>query len=309
MPCYYPRQAYRSATVNPSGKRSLVFNIRQADELDSKGLLIKCCQCIGCRLTRSRNWAIRCMHEASLHQDNCFITLTYADEHLPEYGNLQFKDFQDFMKRLRKCFGNGIRFFHCGEYGDQFSRPHYHAILFNHDFYDKVHWRTTPRGDDIYISKTLADLWPFGHHEIGACTFESAAYVARYIVKKRFGLDADDHYEFLDEYGEYKQRPREYITMSRRPGIAKGWFDKYYKDVYPEDHVLIERNGIKIPVNPPNYYDRAYEIVDPFAMEDVKFQRTKNALLYQQDNQFDRLQVREQIQLMKLRQLQRTYET
>ena len=91
------------------------------------------------------------------------------------------------MKKLRKALGkNGkrIRFFHCGEYGESTSRPHYHAIIFGYDFPDKKKWRTTDRGDILYRSPLLETLWDKGSSEIGSVTFESAAYVARYSLKK-----------------------------------------------------------------------------------------------------------------------------
>ena len=108
MACFHPLRAYYSKQINDSGKRSLVFNLRQA--YDDTSVTISCGSCIGCRLERSRQWAVRCMHEAQLYRDNCFITLTYSDLHLPEDGSLHVKHFQDFMKRFRKKFGSGISF-------------------------------------------------------------------------------------------------------------------------------------------------------------------------------------------------------
>ena len=136
MPCYRPIKGYRSRRLNAeTGKRPVVFNPR--DGFYDQPVDLPCGQCIGCRLERSRQWAIRCVHEASLHERNCFITLTYRDECLPTNGSLDLDAFQKFMKRLRRRFGEGVRFFHCGEYGENFGRPHYHAILFNLDFSDK----------------------------------------------------------------------------------------------------------------------------------------------------------------------------
>ena len=131
MPCFCPLEGWRSKDRSSTGKRKIVFNPR--DALRDMPVTVPCGQCIGCRLERSRQWAVRCIHEASLHEDNCFITLTYDDAHLPTDLSLNVSHFQKFMKRLRKRFGEGIRFFHCGEYGENFGRPHYHACLFTSD--------------------------------------------------------------------------------------------------------------------------------------------------------------------------------
>ena len=131
MPCYTPLKGWRSQERTESGKRAITFRLREG--YADMPVDVPCGQCIGCRLERSRQWAVRCMHEASLYENNCFITLTYNEDHIPSDGSLKKDHFQKFMKRLRKKFGAGIRFFHCGEYGAELSRPHYHAILFNFD--------------------------------------------------------------------------------------------------------------------------------------------------------------------------------
>ena len=136
MPCFHPLEGYWSKDRNPSGKRSLTFNAREA--FTDKKIDVPCGRCVGCRLERSRQWAIRCVHEASLYDNNCFITLTYDSDHVPSDGSLRVEDFQNFMKRLRKSVApRRVRFFHCGEYGERGDRPHYHAILFNLDFDDR----------------------------------------------------------------------------------------------------------------------------------------------------------------------------
>ena len=151
MACYHPMQGYRSAEVTKNGKRKIVFS-PQKGYIDLP-VKVACGQCIGCRLERSRQWAIRCVNEASLYRGNCFITLTYSDEYLPQNKSLDKRDFQLFMKRLRKEFSSErIRYFHCGEYGcsckvcglsaklcrrvgcgsfvEGLGRPHYHALFF-----------------------------------------------------------------------------------------------------------------------------------------------------------------------------------
>lgn len=192
------------------------------------------------------------MHEASMHRDNCFITLTYSDENLPAYGSLVKSDFQKFMKRLRKEIApETVRFFHAGEYGERLGRPHYHACLFGYAFPDKVEF--TRRGEfPVYRSRLLERLWPFGLSEVGSLTFESAAYVARYVTKKITGKAAEDHYSVVDaETGESVQLLAEYATMSRRPGIGARWYEKYGAEVFPNDEVVMRGRAMK----PPRAYD------------------------------------------------------
>lgn len=303
MPCYNPLTGFYSKNLNSTGKRNIVFNIREA--LDDRSLSIPCGRCIGCKLERSRQWAMRCMHESSLYEQNCFLTLTYSPEKLPEGGTLIKKDFQDFMKRLRKANPDSkIRYFHCGEYGDKNQRPHYHAIIFNYDFNDKQ-IKQIRNENIVYTSQQLTKLWPHGLHEIGTVTFESAAYVARYVTKKITGDLAFYHYTHFDEFGEItKDLLPEYTTMSRRPGIGKPWLEKYKTDVYPDDFVLVRGKKIK----PPKYYDNLLSKQDPFMIDDVKERREKNGKLNSKNNTPQRLLVRETIQKLKAKLLKRTYE-
>lgn len=298
MTCYRPLECWRIA-----GDTKLRFTYPHRSDILEK-LEVPCGQCIGCRLERSRQWAIRCIHEAQLHEKNCFITLTYAPEHLPSPPTLDVRDFQLFMKRLRKRFGKGVRFFHCGEYGEQYGRPHYHACLFNFDFPDKKLWRTS-NGFNIYTSSILEELWPFGFSTIGDVTFESAAYVARYIMKKVTGKNADEHYENVDPLtGEVYLAKPEYITMSRRPGIASGWFEKYASDVYPSDAVVVRGREMR----PPRYYDNKLKSIAPLDYEEIQHQRYLDAQKHLDNNTKDRLYVRHEVQKARLKQLIRPLE-
>lgn len=237
-------------------------------------LEIPCGQCVGCRLERSRQWAMRCVHEAQMHENNCFITLTYDDDHLPVNGSLNKKHYQDFMKRLRKYLGDQkVRYFHCGEYGEKYLRPHYHAIIFGYDFPDKEAY-SQRNGNINYTSKTLTRLWSNGLAVIGDVTFESAAYVARYVMKKRTGEDAKAHYtRVIEDTGQVVQVEPEYTTMSRRPGIGSAWYEKFKSDAYPKDFITL--NGKKM--RPPKAYDNTFEVEDPEGFEKMKIKRVKKA--------------------------------
>ncbi|QXP44269.1 MAG: replication initiator protein [Arizlama microvirus] len=292
MPCYKPLSGFYSEIFNPSGKRSIVFDVRKANV--TMPVQVPCGQCIGCRLERSRQWAVRCVHEASLYADNCFITLTFRDEFIPVNSSLVKRDFVLFMKRLRKRYGSKIRFFHCGEYGERLKRPHHHACIFNFDFPDKVLW-TERSGVRLYRSASLEQLWPYGFCTVGAVNFESAAYVARYVTKKITGDMADKH---------YGDRVPEYVTMSRRPGIAYDWFVKYKTDVYPSDFVVI-RGGIKC--KPPRYYDNKYDLTDPSECGMLKIIRQRKALA-SPDNRPYRLNARRRVQEANFQKLKRGFE-
>lgn len=191
------------------------------------------------------------MHEAKMHPSNAFITLTYDDQNVPSNYSLDLRHWQLFMKRFRKSLpSKRLRFFACGEYGDQLGRPHYHAIIFNHDFNDKILY-TTINNQKLYTSTFLTNLWQMGHCTSGDVTFESAGYVARYCTKKINGALAPDHYYRFSpiDGGMHSVKP-EFAVMSRRPGIGSTWLDAYKNDVYPSGFIVV--NGV--PQAPPKYY-------------------------------------------------------
>ena len=276
MTCYHPLTAYKHLDKKTDNGKSLI-TFGTPDGFDQyEEIHLPCGRCIGCRLERSRQWAVRCVHEALLAEKSCFVTLTYNTAHLHPSGSLKFhkKDFVDFMKRLRKHFSKQdikIRFFHCGEYGSVFQRPHHHVILFGVDFSDdKVFYKRTRAGYILYKSATLDRLWSDKHGSligisaIGECNFETVAYCARYVTKKINGEESYDHY-----YG----RAQEYITMSRRPGIGHDWLLQN-PEIYNNDEVVI-RNGLVC--RPPDYYDRIFDLIAPEFMEEIKEKRVAKA--------------------------------
>lgn len=310
MPCFRPLTGYRAIEANQkTGKYPIVFDYKKG-YIDMK-VNLPCGQCIGCRLERSRQWATRCVHEAQLYKDNCFITLTYNDKNLPENGSLQKGDFVKFMKRLRKKCAkgfnytqngevkhfqqpDGIRFYQCGEYGENLGRPHYHACIFNFDFPDKYVW-TVKEGIQYYRSPILENLWDYGYSSIGAVSFESAAYVARYILKKITGEKSKDHYQ---------DKTPEYTTMSRRPGLGKDWYKKYGEtDVIPTDSIIIRGKKCKVP----KFYDHIYELTNPDEYGKLKTRRAREARK-NPDNEPRRLMTREVIKNAQLKYLGRNLE-
>ncbi|AXH76302.1 MAG: replication initiator protein [Microviridae sp.] len=292
MPCYHPNPAWRT--------RSGELTLKPGQGVGFQ-LLLPCGNCIGCRMQRSRETAVRCMHEARMHNDNnAFITLTYDDQHLPADHSLHKEDFQKFMKRLRKWHGGKLLYLMCGEYGETKSRPHFHALLFGCDFPDKTPWRKS-RGHTIWRSQVLEKLWTFGYSEIGSVTFQSAAYVARYVLKKQSGPRV---YEYTDPAtGEVHKLLPEFTTRSLKPGIGESWFRAYKSDVYPHDFCVVK--GTK--VRTPRFYDVLLERYHGEAeLLRVKRDRIKKAYKYKDDQTPERLAVREKVQASQIKLLKRT---
>ena len=291
MSCFHPLTMYRSAV--DIGKYTFKYSEAFTDLPTTP---IKCGQCSGCKLEHARQWALRIKHEALMHPQNSFITLTYDNEHLPPTGTLVLKHWQLFMKRLRKKVNDDIikdnkknntnfppkklSFYHCGEYGEKQGRPHYHAIIFNHQFSDLI---PIPRKKDLHTSEKLKTLWGKGHISVGSVTFESASYVASYVQKKINGPKAEAinmsnglrHYERMTAEGEVITLKKEYSTMSRNPGIAGDWLTQYYTDIYPSDFTTHKGKKHSLPA----YYDRQYEILtktnpDLIKIETIKAKRS-----------------------------------
>lgn len=305
MACHSPLRGFRSKKPNENGKYPLTIVPRLA-QTDCP-IEVPCGQCIGCRLERSRQWAIRCMHELQMHQQSAFLTLTYKPKELPLHGTLVKKHLQDFFKRYRRWLGKTqkIRYLACGEYGEDFSRPHYHAIVFGHDFPDKQKLCTI-NGNELFTSEKLDERWTHGHCTIGAATFETAAYVARYVTKKINGPKADDHYGILINETTGEITPRripEYLSPSRNPGIAKTWYDKYHKEVYPLDEVLVRGKLMQ----PPKFYDTLHNRQNPDSHEEIQAARML-AAKKNPDNTYERRSVLAKIAAINALQLKRNFE-
>lgn len=257
MPCQSPLRQYHA----PSGWS---FNPAKP-HTDTREL--DCGVCIECRIRKSREWSIRCYHEAQLHQDNCWLTLTYADNPIA----LSRRDIQLFFKSLRNA-GRKFRYFGCGEYGDKELRPHYHIVLFGTMFHDMYPWEKS-NGSLLYRSEQLEKHWPHGNSRIGWVTAETARYTAGYTFKKLSGPAADeaDPESGLRPYdrqlpdGTVFEVPKEMLFCSKRPAIGLEWFLKYGREVYPSDKVVMNGREYK----PPKYYDKLLKEYAPHVWEQV----------------------------------------
>lgn len=281
MPCFSPLRAFKA----PGGQ--IVFS--RAKGWSDRPLDIPCGQCIGCRISKAQSWALRCVHESSMHNLNSFVTLTYSDEFLPPDGSLDITHWQKFAKRLRRRMGP-FRYFHCGEYGDENARPHYHACIFGLDFSGDRFFHKSSNGNRLYVSPFLNEVWGKGYALIGDLTYESAAYVARYCLKKLSGEAAHVRYNGVDMTTgeELPELKPEYISMSRRPGLGASWFEKFESDVYPADEVVHQGRRHR----PPRFYD------DKLPPDELKFfqaRRYAKACLRSGDLNSDRLVVREKV--------------
>ena len=293
MPCYKPLRA--GLVDGPEGRRLVFKKVAHAPR-NGKGISLPCGRCIGCRVERARQWAVWLMHENEMHEESCFITLTYSPEHLPANKSLSVEACQKFLKRLRaRIAPKKIRFFLAGEYGQEcencgknkldcprsgcpqwkpiLGRAHYHAILFGWSPPDPVLWKKS-KGHDLYMSEMLDDVWGMGNCSFGVVSFDSACYVASYAVKKVTGNKAADHYQ---------GRKPEFVVMSRggktakgkAGGIGYGWMEKYGSDVYPDDEVIVRGHSTR----PPRYYDSLLEKKDPDLLEKIKLRREEQALV------------------------------
>lgn len=256
MPCYHPIPAWRAASLNPNGKRNIVFTPREG----FRELTVPCGRCIGCRILRAQDWAIRCVHESKMHQFNRFVTLTYRPEALPPGGTLRPRDFVLFMKKLRKAYGNGIRFYQVGEYGANLKRPHHHVLLFGMRFRDERLFRRGSKPQ--WSSDHLDQLWGNGFTSISEVNYSTAMYCSKYATKVIRGAPAADH---------YGGKLPEYATMSRRPGIGTSWYQKWKKDAFPSDFIIV--NGRKF--KPPRAYLLRYEKENPEGYETLKRERKR----------------------------------
>lgn len=254
MGCDFPLKAFRSLTDRgPTGKPLLTFNPLNAMNSTSP-LEVPCNNCVGCKLEYARQWSIRIMHEKRFYDQTSFITLTYDDRHVPENYGLSVRELQLFFKKLRKYLEpKKIRYFACGEYGDVNGRPHYHAIIFNHDWIDKKFVERSGSGEEIFTSEALQRVWGNGIVSTQDVTHKSANYVARYVTKKiktddAFG--ADRYYRLSPIDGKFHSVTPEFATRSNRPGLGSRYVEEFKSDFYPSGFIVVD--GVRQA--PPKFY-------------------------------------------------------
>lgn len=278
------------ANLNKVDPNTFINNIQQ----------VPCGQCQDCRIKRSKEWAQRIILESQEYEHNYFITLTYDDDHLidniewsvsrldGELGFTPFLNKNDFilfkkrlLERMRYKYGHsGIRFFQCGEYGSKNGRPHFHAIFFNLPIPDLELVKSVSLGGKSYCyykSKMLEECWQKGFVMIGEVSWESASYVARYVVKKFHSEGAKAYSELCNAY-DVPEQPGEFINMSRCPGIARRYYDENKDEFYKNDNIVLP-NGRA--VQPARYFDKLFDIEFPEELANIKDERKRLAQLRQ----------------------------
>lgn len=262
---------------------------------------VPCGRCRGCRLEYSRQWAIRCVHEASLYDENIFITLTYDNENLPSDYSVNKEHLQKFFKKLRKA-GYKFRYYACAEYGDLNNRPHYHAILFGMDFKDKI-LHTKQNGNLLFKSAELQKIWGKGFCLIGHVTFQSCAYVARYVMKK-FKNDKRDPSKLTQYYNrqiddkKYQLEPEFNLVSKGDGGIGKGWYERFKTDT---DKDFITLDGTRMSL--PKFYDYLLEKEDPDELQIKKAKR--KCMINLDDNTTERLIQKDKVKQAQINLLKR----
>lgn len=236
-------------------KRLDTYAIHQAELKYGKEnvLRLPCGKCLSCRLAKSKEWAVRCVLEAKSHEYNFFLTLTFDNEHIGD-NKLTREDLSKFIKRARYYFPD-LRYFGCGEYGSTTNRKHHHIILFNCKIDDLEFFSRSDNGN-YYTSKTISKLWPFGHVLITEFSYSTAAYIARYTLKKIFSDDNKD----------------EFICMSLKPGLGYSYFEKNYSSIYDTDTIYGDF-GNSNKARPPRYFDKLLELINPELFAQVKKKR------------------------------------
>lgn len=294
MSCYHPLIGIWKGEFTESGKKKyeIISLEGKMEPKDSPGLehtLIPCGQCIGCRLDYSRRWADRMMLELETTDEKraIFLTLTYDEEHLPiivydengkpEVCTLKKRDFQLFMKNFRKKvaerFGRRIRFYCSGEYGEKNGRSHYHCIVFGiclDDFNDEeksIIGRNEFK-QPIYDVDWIHNIWDNGYIAVAECSYETCAYVARYVTKKVTGKAAEDHYKFGQE--------REWSLMSRKPGIGRRYLDEHPDCLDEQTIVIQDSNGAK-RISVPKYFLMQLKKEDEMMYNEIVKKRKKLA--------------------------------
>lgn len=217
-----------------------------------------CGKCGGCLSSRSSSWSIRLAHELKQHDESSFITLTYK----VDVGSVSKRDAQLFMKRLRLALApRKIRFYLVSEYGDKSKRPHYHAIIFGHDFARDPGARQVRKG--LYSSPLLEKAWGKGHVSSGTVTDASIRYVTNYILgKEDVPVGCEKTFALMSRGGKNGR------------GLGSTWFDAHHKTTYRDDTVLVGGFSRR----PPRYYDNLLQKISPTSYQELKEARRAQEL-------------------------------
>ena len=327
MSCTNPLTAWKYG-VTKNGKQALTFREPPEAEGEFEIQLVPCGKCEHCRVNQSRDWATRVFHEMQINPIGCFVTLTINDASMikksftrqekrngkeveveyPAYS-VYPRTLQLFIKRLRKAIAikegrkkhyQKFKYLACGEYGESYLRPHYHLVIMGYDFPDKKHWQVSDSGAPIYRSRLLESTWTYGYSSIGEANWRTAAYIARYTLKKR--KDPQAYQRINTETGEIHNLRPEFLLMSK--GIGQDWWNKYRVDT-DKDYLIVD--GDKT-VRVPRYYDKLREKFDSESLAEIKAEREKEAIKRQAEDIDTRKLARREVKAAQVKMLKRSIE-
>lgn len=187
---------------------------------------VPCGKCNFCLQTKRFDWSFRLLQEIKVSSSAYFLTLTYNEDNHPLDGSLSRRDFQLFMKKLRKRNSVPLRYYTVGEYGTRTLRPHYHSIMFNLD---------------QSLAVRLSEVWEKGTCFVGDVQPASVNYVTKYVINAAL---------------DYGGREPPFSLMSRRPGIGAS-----YLATHREWHRADFRNYTQVNGKLgrlPRYYKNAF---------------------------------------------------
>lgn len=280
MCCFHPIRAWQKncAYIRPDRpepmlywagehSRKLIFKEPNMYQINGwRELAVPCGKCIGCLLDKANDWATRAYAESTNWKNNCFITLTYDNDHLPKDFQEMKRDMQKFFKRLRyyehgieywenprtKKHENPIRYIIAGEKGPKTKRLHMHALIFNWKPKDLKFYKYNHAKDSLYTSKTLEKIWGNGFVIIGNVTYQSACYVSRYVMKKAYQKTA---------VADLKER--EFIETSRNGGIGLLYWLKNKTKIIQQQGILLKiKDKVKLKMI-PKYFKRKWKEETP----------------------------------------------
>jgi hypothetical protein len=218
-----------------------------------------------CELGNENSWALRICHEALLSSGpSWFVTNTFAPEYAVPESSVSREVHQLYVKRVRRRFGK-VRYVVAGEYGEQWGRPHYHYALFGLDVPDLKYSRSNERGERLYTSEVLSKLWGFGFVEVAPLDVGGARYLAGYLSRDRRAKEPGWN-DYIHDDGRVTARDPAFFLMSRRPGIGRGYVEKFGTQFAAHDFVVLD--GRKYPR--PQYYTRLLEQLQPELAEKLK---------------------------------------
>ena len=248
MSCTRLRPAWKTWDIDKNGNEYRAITFSKKESAFDADYQIPCGKCDGCHADARRDWGIRMYHEAQYHEQNSFLTLTYDDDNCPEYINKL--DLDRFLARIRKKLK--LRYFITGEYGDQTHRPHYHAIIFGHDFRGG---RFTYRiNDELWGNEELNRTWSHGQITIGDFSAATAMYVAGYTAKKLQDKDT-------------------FSVQSRKPPLGWRWANDNQEQLRRLEHVVVEGRKLPIPKVYFEWENRSKNRPGEVGLDDVKANR------------------------------------